>query len=149
MRYLSILATSLLISMATVGCGGSSGGDSTDDNSSTPLAEDGGSSKWKISAPVSRDNCGERLAAVNQTISVMNNGDSLTVDTTIVTVNGVKTNDGFTFGFQEANGDCTRRYSTQFTNSTDAAADVHIAVSSSCGSFSCQDEWTGTATRVN
>lgn len=147
-RYQNFVAAMLVVSLTATGCGGSSGGDNSVEDS-TPLAGDGSISKWKIAAPVFQDNCGERVATVNQTISVMNNGDSLTVDTTIVTVNGTKTSDGFSFGFQETNGDCTRNYSTQFTNSTDTTADVHIAVSTSCGSFACQDEWKGTAARVN
>lgn len=148
MRYMACVAAMLAVSLATSSCGGSSGGDDSNDQPNPPSG-DGSITKWKIAAPVYHNNCGERVATVNQTISVMNNGDSLTVDTTIVTLTGTKTSDGFSFGFQETNGDCTRNYSTQFTNSTDTTADVHIAVSTSCGSFACQDEWKGTATKVN
>lgn len=135
---------------ASIFLSGCKGGGNNDDVSEVTHASTlEGVSKWKILAQVSRDDCGERIAPVNQTITVNKNSTSMNVDTTIVKVGAVSTEDGFTFGFADSIGNCVRHYDTKFSNLTNTTADVSIAVGSTCDGVSCQNEWTGTATKVN
>jgi|GEM_PF-6187048 len=146
-RCFNSLGFALITSTLMLGCGGG-GGDSSD-GSTDPNPPVNGVSHWKISADVSRDGCGERIAEVNQTVTMTQQGDSLSVDTTIVEVGATPTTNGFVFGFEETNGDCTRNYNTQFSYLTDTTADVSITVASNCRGISCQDEWAGTAVKVD
>lgn len=123
-------------------CGGGGGG-SGDGSSSGSTSGD----TWNVKAYVTSDNCGERISDVQQNFGVSINGSSVTVDTSLVTMPGTKTGDGFTAAFQENNGDCLRTYSVEFSDMSSSTANVALSSASQCASVSCESKWAGQATR--
>jgi len=141
MNKLYVVSTLFLLSTGVISCGGgggSSGGVETVDGA-----------QWKINAAVSSDGCSERISPVTQTFTINQSGSQVVVDTSIVSMSGTTTDDGFVAGFAEANGDCSRSYEIQFSNMSSSIADVKLNSSSECLSQTCQNEWSGTATKIN
>lgn len=138
MKKLLLTTQITLIALATA-CGGGGGGESS--GTDTPA----GGKVWKVTAKVSADNCRERISTVNQDFVVNGSGSELIVDTTVSNARGAETDDGFTFGYQEQNGDCLRTYSGIFSDVSDSTATVKLTSQSNCKTIQCQSEWTGTA----
>ena len=141
----TFLLTLLLVSLNfVVAC--SSGGGGGDGSS-------GGSSEgavWNVQAAVTQDGCGERIAPVTQQFTVSESGDSVVVDTSLISVTGSATDSGFLFGFEETNGGCTRSYSGEFSNVGGSTADVTLRSETNCSDgVVCLNLWGGTATRAN
>lgn len=136
MNYLSRSLVLLgVIGLSACGGGGGGGG------SGSGRSESG---LFEVSANVTADTCGERISPVTQSFNLGTDG---VIDTGIVKVPVAETGDGFTAGFSEANGDCTRDYLAEFSNVTDSGANVRLVSTTTCGAFQCQSEWIGTATR--
>ncbi len=157
---LSILVLIALFSMLLLaGCssGGGGGDDDTDvpdDSGDSDGDSDGGVSNgeltgsWDVSAPVTLDGCGERISNVTQTFEVSDSGGALLVDSHIVEVAGTETGDGFTAGFSETNGSCSRDYQLTFSGVGDTSALVNLSARSNCGGTICENTWAGVATKA-
>src|SRR6187402_3207868 len=152
-RFLSVLWISLIL-VGFSSCGGGGGGgdgvidrddDSGQDTGGGPVS--GEVSVWNAQAAVAVDGCGERIHSVTQTFTVVRNGDTVTVNDTLVPLSGIATDDGFNAGFDAVSGECRREYDVQFSAMTDTTAVVRFTVRSTCGVSICQNEWIGTATR--
>ena len=147
-KYSLVFACLLFASCSGGGGGdesGSSDGGSSNDGGSGVVT--GSARTWRVTAPVTTDGCGERIAAVNQLFDVTQDGDTVTVDDTLVTLSGPATSDGFTVGFSGVSGDCVRDYAATFSNMTDLSANVHMTVTSKCGASVCEKclGWDGRA----
>lgn len=136
----------LLLLASLTACGGGGGGY---DSGNTPDGVDSSAGQWKVSADVTHDGCGDRISDVNQTFAVSDSGGAITVNSGIVTVNGTKTDSGFTSGFSETNGSCNRSYTADFAYTSGTTATVNLVSNSDCGTVVCQNNWAGTATKVN
>lgn len=127
----------------------SGGGGGGDDSGGNPDPVDGSAAQWKVSAEIAQDGCGERIADVNQTFAVSDSGNSVTVNTGVVTVTGTNTDNGFTTGFSETNGTCSRSYTAEFIYTSSTTASVNLVSNSNCAGVICENKWLGTATRTN
>jgi hypothetical protein len=131
-------AFAILVFGALSACGGGSGG------SGDGGAVIGGSGdQWLTLANISKNGCGDRITDVRQTF-IVGNG---VVNTSLVTIPAVETDSGFDFAFTESNGDCTRTYTAHFTNVSGSTANVELISDSACLTQTCQNTWTGTATK--
>lgn len=130
----------LLFLFLFAGCG--SGG-----SDAGPVTENGSvadSTSWEARADVTLDGCRERISAVRQIFSL--NGDS--IQTGIIALATTKTATGFSFGFEEANGNCLRNYKGEFSDVSATSATVQFVAISSCDGTVCENQWSGTATRM-
>ena len=123
------IACLLLLSFTACGSGGGGGG--SDSGSPDPVDSSAGG-KWRVSAEIALDGCGDRISDVNQTFAVTENGGALRVNTGIVRIAGTKTDSGFTTGFSETNGTCHRRYTADFAYTSDTTATVELVSNSNC-----------------
>lgn len=147
MKFVLSILTVLALSACSSGGGGSDDGDTPSKPSSGN--SDNKTAKWAVVAGISQDGCGERIDDVTQTFTVTDTGDTLVVNSGLLDVTAGETPTGFVAGFQEANGDCTRAYSAEFSNVTDLTANVSLSTTSTCNAAVCVNKWIGTATRVN
>lgn len=145
----------MTLSVTLSACNGSdnvdmSGGGDNNNNSSDSGQSSGGGNlggAWKATAAVAQDGCGERISPVTQTFSVNDLGSSVEVNTGILTLSAPLEGDGFTLGFQESNGECNRSYTAKFSQMSSGTASVNFSVLSTCNGRTCEDKWSGTATR--
>ncbi len=121
------------------GCGGGGGGSSSSDSGSLSGAQ------WLAQAAITQDGCGERISAVTQVFRF--DGDQ--VDTGIVTIPVTSTSEGMTFGFSDTNGNCVRNYTAEFSSIEGDMANVKFVSASNCGGSTCENQWVGTATKIN
>lgn len=136
MKKISLLIRISLVALLSA-CGGGGGG------SSDGPAADG--TVWNVAASVTSDDCRERISPVNQSFIVSESDGALRVNTSVTTAPGTKTSDGFSFSYQEQNGDCLRTYSGVFSNLKGSNAEVKLTSQSQCSGVLCKSEWTGTA----
>ena len=146
MKYIiSIIAIAGMVSCSG---GGSSSSSSNSGGSSSGSSSDK-SATWKVVAGVSQDGCGERIADVTQTFTVVDSGEDVVVNTGIADTTAVDNGDGFTSSYSDQSGSCIRNYVAQFTGVTSTSANVALTLTSTCGTSVCENKWLGTATRVN
>ena len=154
-----LIAVTIFITALMLGCSSGGGGnDDSNDGSQSGGDEntgDGsgggitGTTRWAVQAPIIQDGCGFRIAAVTQTFTVTGDGSAITVDDGLVSLTGSETSDGFTTGFDETNGSCTRHYEAHFSNVTGATASVALSSLSTCDGAPCENKWAGSAIKVN
>lgn len=138
------LAKAALLGLGLIGALTSCSGGGSSDGSPSP-GTPSGTTRWLVNANVSGDSCGDRISNVNQFFDVTDNGATVTVDTSLVTLQGANGDGGFAVGFDETNGDCVRSYQASFTNVTSTSADVNLTSTSTCDGLSCGSSWVGQA----
>jgi len=118
-------------------CGGGS-------NNGELRAVGGSGEQWHVLANISKNGCGERISNVEQTFTV----SSDRVNTSLSTVPIIPTGSGFDFSYSDTNGDCQRTYSGHFSNISGNTATVELISDSACSTVTCQNTWSGTATKL-
>jgi hypothetical protein len=142
-HLIKILPAILLINACSGGGGGSSSTSSGSGASTISTTLNG--AQWQALAAITKNGCGERISSVRQIFAI----DGDLVNTGIVTVPLTSTAEGFSFGFDEANGGCSRSYLGEFSNVSSGTANVKFTSTSSCNGRVCENEWVGTATQVS
>ena len=102
--------------------------------------------KWLAQAAVTKDGCGERIAPVQQTLTLGDSASGLVVDTGLVVMPAQQEGDRISFSFQEQSGECVRTYGGELNTATQA---VEFSSLSNCGGSACENTWAGTATPEN
>lgn len=113
----------------------------TNTENSAPLSD--GARILHVRAPVSSDSCNERISSVDQQFVVNTGASGATIDTSLVTVPAVVSNDTVTAKFSDTNGECTRTYSIQFDAVSGSTTTATLAFESTCGSRTCKSTWEG------
>ena len=149
MKLILTIFTVLALSSCSSGGGSDSGSNDDNSNGGNSGSNSNKTAKWEVVAGISQDGCGERIDDVNQTFTVVDTGNGILVNSGLIDIAGLETSDGFTVGFQEANGSCSRSYSAEFSNVSSSSATVNLSATSNCNGSVCVNKWTGTATKVN
>ena len=146
MKRILVLALFCILPGCSGGGGGSDSGSSGGSSGTTDNSDSGSfAGTWEAKAGIATDGCHERISTVRQIFTVSDN----TVDTGIISVGFVPSATGFTFGFEDTNGNCHRKYTGEFSNVTDLGATVSFSSVSNCGGQVCENTWTGTADRID
>ena len=147
-RRLIIFCLGLMLS-STISCSGGGGGDGSGDGNGGGGSGTDSVDVWKVEAGVTVDGCRERISDVNQKFTVSRVGDAVAVDDTLLTLSGVTTGDGFTAVADAPSVSCSRHYEVAFSGETDTTATVNLSVKSVCGANTCENRWSGVATKQN
>jgi hypothetical protein len=127
------------VASSLFGCGG--GGDGGGGSSEASVG-----TVYRVSAPVTFDNCGERIASVTQEFTFVEANGQRAIDTTVNIVPVIESGEDTTFSYSEQNGACVRTYTGTFKNLSGTGANVFLKSESKCGATTCRSEWEGTAT---
>ena len=128
----------ILVTFAS--CGGGGGGSDTTGGSDFTEGR-----SFQVEALVSSETCGERISNVNQPFSVIDEGTSVLVDTSLVKIRGPKVGEGFSAEFSESNGDCVRNYRIEFAELSGIETPVILTTEATCGDVTCGSQWQGVA----
>ena len=138
LRLLSVLSVSALCA-----CGGGGGGDDTTSGTGGASGDVSGS-QWVVDASITKDGCGERISSVHQIFTI--NGD--TVDTSLRSVPAQSSGDTVTFEYQTASGTCNRTFHGELTGLSGSTGNVTLTKTATCDGQTCENSWSGTATRA-
>ena len=139
MKGQNLIIGIVLTALTACGGGGGGGGDNAREGGGGSVS---GGTVWIAHADVAQNNCGERISAVNQVFTV---GDGA-VFTGIFSAPAVNNGGTIEFGYEEANGDCTRTYTGEITPSG-STADVALSAKANCAGVVCENRWAGIATK--
>jgi hypothetical protein len=140
-KTIRAVTLSAFVASSIFGCGGGGGGGGTGGSS-----EGSAGTVYRVSAPVTFDNCGERIAAVSQEFTFVETNGQRAIDTTVTVVPVTESGEGTTFSYSEQNGSCVRTYTGIFKDLSETGANVSLKSETKCADTTCRSEWEGTAT---